>query len=62
MDPDTALDRMRAAAARILDREVVDQDADDLAEAFEALDGWLRAGGFLPQSWSDLPPTLRSAS
>jgi hypothetical protein len=27
--------------------------ADSLSSAFEALDGWLSKGGFLPEAWAD---------
>lgn len=38
-----------------------DAEADivELAEAFESLDLWLKAGGFLPRAWAD---PLRSAA
>ncbi len=60
MDPNQALINARVALLRL--REVLaDEDppepgselahAADLADAFEALDGWLSKGGFLPESW-----------
>lgn len=68
MDPDQALKNAREAAQalRRLQDEDVDPDGRDsdsdlpdpeehastLLEAFEALDGWLSVGGFLPQDWS----------
>lgn len=44
MDPDEALDNLRA-----LIREGSDVDA--IAEQFAALDEWLGGGGFLPADW-----------
>jgi hypothetical protein len=62
MDPNEALKRARKAAARI--RELQDkedltkeeaeeheQEHENLVESFEALDGWLSGGGFLPAAW-----------
>lgn len=55
MDPDEALKNAREAAALILDSS--GSSVDDavqghaLAEAFDALDGWLSKGGFLPDAW-----------
>jgi hypothetical protein len=66
MDPDAALREARALAAELL----ADADADpaaitpqaalDLAERFQALDGWLSAGSFLPEPWA--PGTIRAAA
>jgi len=52
MDPNEALRRARAALARI-DESITPTEGDigDLANAFEALDGWLTGGGFLPDAW-----------
>lgn len=59
MDPDAALARCLAALAAF--RKAQDEgDADDLlvatgtelADAFEALDGWLSGGGFRPRRWA----------
>lgn len=64
MDPNEALKRARKATARI--RELQDKDPEaltkeeaeeheqeheNLVESFEALDGWLSNGGFLPTGW-----------
>ena len=55
MDPDTALENAREALAvyarRYRDKGTGLSEADDLADAFEALDGWLSRGGFLPDAW-----------
>lgn len=49
MDPDETLKSARAAAERV--HASSDDAAIELAEAFEALDGWLSKGGFLPADW-----------
>ena len=56
MDINTALGNARLTAALI--RQAIDAgnpvDPDmvnDLVEAFDAVDGWLSRGGFLPQDW-----------
>lgn len=69
MDPNEALKRARAALARLRAADecavvglglgrCVAEAADELADAFEALDGWLSTGGFLPAPWArgQLPP------
>lgn len=63
MDPNTALEAAREALARFQDINAdLNEDSDDaamrrlaahdLADAFEALDGWLSHQGFLPNAWS----------
>ena len=37
-------------------RAVAAGAADDLVDAFEALDGWLSQGGFLPDAWLRAAP------
>lgn len=63
MDPDKALRNARAAAYEIMRDSLPapTQEAADLCEAFEALDGWLRAGGFLPAAWADARRRLTDA-
>lgn len=57
MDPALALANAREAAERVLDDTAITypdnlgQDAVMLAEAFQALDGWLASGGMLPGAW-----------
>jgi hypothetical protein len=58
MDPSETLKRIQALAAKIIKQsELRDEDtsesldAYELAENVEALDGWLKRGGFLPKSW-----------
>ena len=58
MDPNATLAKMRQLANMILSDEGGLEDvgdledaAHDLAEHVEALDGWLRQGGFLPKAW-----------
>lgn len=55
MDPNIALHDLREAVNeaanpdQYTDMEVV---AEKIVEAFDALDGWLSRGGFLPGDWS----------
>lgn len=62
MDPNETLHELRDYASRLLDEVdranktgVADfsssEEAYTMAEKFEALDGWLARGGFLPGSW-----------
>jgi len=58
MDPEETLKRARWLAERIQrvrdadSVETLDEDdAFDLAEAFQALDEWLKNGGFPPAEW-----------
>lgn len=61
MDPDQALENARHALATLLATEdmcdaLPDEElfkaSRNLAEAFEALDGWLSKGGYLPADWT----------
>jgi hypothetical protein len=62
MDPNEALKNARSAlaSARTLDATIVEPGASyaarddlwELADAFEALDGWLSEGGFPPDAWN----------
>lgn len=52
MDPNEALKLARAAVQDYRDNHPANDAADALAEAFEALDGWLSKGGFLPAAWA----------
>lgn len=56
MDPDTILRELRTLM-RELRRQaegnsVSPDDADEAAGKFDALDAWLRRGGFLPRAWA----------
>lgn len=55
MDPETALERARYLSGKITGGGVTTEDlatlAEDLAEAFQALDEWLSRGGFKPGPW-----------
>lgn len=58
MDPNEALKTLRRQAAEVLDRYENNRTgkrfadaAYDLAQAAEALDSWIKGGGFLPQDW-----------
>jgi hypothetical protein len=52
MDPDEALRNMRDALKRVQESSSDAEAAAELADAAEALDGWLSRGGFLPQDWA----------
>jgi hypothetical protein len=57
MDPNANLREQKEITERMLhpDSEHVDSgDAIRLAELVEALDEWIRKGGFLPSAWSGL--------
>ena len=57
MDPNEALERMRAAVRWELDRDgtrpahEIIENAGEMADAFEALDDWLTRDGFPPAAW-----------
>ena len=60
MDPNTALEEALAACADYLSAvegtadvgaPTAEEAASNLVNAFEALDGWLSRGGFLPRRW-----------
>ena len=53
MDPDANLEEQRRLAEEILDDEspVDNTKSLRLAELVQALDEWIRAGGFLPGDW-----------
>jgi len=51
VDPNAALENAREAIRRIQTEKDTDAYVADLVDAFEALDGWLSRGGFLPEEW-----------
>lgn len=57
MDPDANLKEQLEIAHGIVDAsddEVINESVDNaerLAELILALDGWIKAGGFLPKGW-----------
>lgn len=52
MDPNANLTELRKLVANNIDREFVsDHDTARMMELFDALDGWLTRGGFLPEAW-----------
>jgi hypothetical protein len=55
-DPDEALRVLREALAVFERSGVSEEECNDatvaLAEGFEALDGWLTGGGYLPDAWN----------
>lgn len=63
MDPDECLARLSSIAARIVRHggEASEGDALALAEAAQALDAWMRQGGFLPAVWRPLRTSERGA-
>ena len=58
MDPNATLETIRRLTKAILDGDGnAEELAEELAEACEALDGWLTRGGFLPDAWHQATPT-----
>jgi hypothetical protein len=54
MDPNAVLARLRALFRGLDDGSSYDDALATIEEAqqsFEALDGWLSKGGFLPEAW-----------
>lgn len=51
MDPDSNLDEQRRIRNRIMNGTDGINDANRLSELSEALDEWIKGGGFLPTSW-----------
>jgi hypothetical protein len=54
MDPNVALSKLRAALSddpANLGTNGITARMSDAAESFDALDTWLKAGGFLPVEW-----------
>ncbi len=60
MDPDEALANLRKLMQQLYDElpgpdiqsTRIEDLASEIVEQFEALDGWLTRGGFLPAAWS----------
>lgn len=64
MDPEEALKNAREALDVLrgsVDNNELEAASADLADAFEALDGWLSKGGFLPTAWAS-PETRDKAA
>jgi len=56
MDPDATLKQLRALVRDVQDQEEEEfpdltEQAEEFAELFEALDDWLKGGGFKPRAW-----------
>ena len=55
MDPNETLRLIRESLAVVTSDQPEDSEfncaVNDLADGFEALDGWLTRGGFLPADW-----------
>jgi hypothetical protein len=55
MDPNEALKKIREAFQRYnaaMTDEAAMVAAGEAQDAFEGLDGWLKAGGFFPADWT----------
>lgn len=56
MDPNETLTKLRDLIGEIFETNEADDDCTDMAvemaELFDALDGWIIKGGFLPDAWS----------
>lgn len=53
MDPNAALDELRAIVARVMAEQRITQETVERgAELFAGLDGFLSSGGFLPRAWA----------
>lgn len=59
MDPNATLAELRTLVRAILTAPESDasDDADSMAEHFQALDQWLSRGGFRPADWTTAEPT-----
>lgn len=58
MDPNETLRRLRRLQEKFQTGGRMENSrdlADEMAELFEALDGWLSKGGFLPDAWKQAP-------
>lgn len=61
MDPNALLKALRAKAEFIIkhtdtdepDIDVTAEDAAELAEMIQNLDGWIMKGGFFPKDWRE---------
>lgn len=51
MDPNAALERIRAICERIIHDGARRDDAEELASYVAGLDEWLTGGGFPPKAW-----------
>lgn len=67
MDPEQILSDLRSLATAIIDDlgskaylNPAESDAVEMAERFQALDGWLTARGFLPAGWAHPQPVLHN--
>jgi hypothetical protein len=56
MDPDANLVEQRRLSQDIIYDELLDETkANRLAELVQALDEWIKGGGFLPKAWQKNP-------
>lgn len=56
MDPNETLGELRKLTEFILEDSEepfkdLTEEAENMATLFDALDGWLRSGGFIPTAW-----------
>lgn len=58
MDPDIILAELRELAEDYRHGAVTEAAIETVIERFEALDGWLSKGGFLPFNWREARSTL----
>lgn len=58
VDPNVALTEVRRLLARGRFEDLTPTDSHRLVDLVEGLDGWLAAGGFLPERWRErrVPP------
>lgn len=62
MDPDATLDELRSLASRVRAEHRLSQtDVERAGELFDALDGWLVTGGFIPVAWQSARTPLFAA-
>lgn len=51
MDPNETLRRIRILTALALMQGLTDEQTQELARLVNALDEWIRKGGFFPRDW-----------
>lgn len=65
MDPNATLKNLRAALDKISLAVPLSEFGDDIEDAltaFDALDEWLKSGGFLPEDWNHFRPAYPHAN
>lgn len=56
MDPNATLRRIRELTNREVTERLTLDETQELRELFDALDGWITSGGFLPVAWNASHP------